>query len=48
MIEYAIGTENWRKLSNKDDNGASSRSTAKVQDAVMFSIFGTKIRLKAM
>ena len=46
MIEYGLGSENWQKLTSKDDSGASSGSTDKVQDKLMFDIYGTKLRLK--
>ena len=31
LLEYSLGSQNWRKLTSKDDSGASSSSTAKVQ-----------------
>lgn len=46
LIEYGIGTKNWRKLTSKDDSGSSSGDTARAQDALMYSIFGTKLRIK--
>ena len=33
-------------MTSKDNSGASSGDTAKVQDALMYSIFGTKQRIK--
>lgn len=46
MIEYSLGTENWRKLMSKDDSGATSGDAAKVQDKLMYDIFGPTLRLK--
>ena len=46
MIEYGIGSENLRKLISKDDTAASSGSEDKVSDALMFSVHGTKQRIK--
>ena len=46
LLEYGIGTENFQKLVSKDDSGATSGCTAKVQDKLMFDIFGTTQRLK--
>lgn len=46
LIEYGIGTQNLRKLTSKNDSGTSSGDTAKVRDALMFKVFGTKLRIK--
>lgn len=46
MMEYGIGSENWRKLTSEDDSGATSGSTEKVQDRLMSDIFGTKLNVK--
>ena len=46
MIEYGIGNENLRKLISKDNSGASSGSTQKVSDKLMFDIYETKQCLK--
>ena len=51
LIEYGIGTKNWRKLTSKDDSGESYGSTARVQDALFalltpFKVFATKLRIK--
>ena len=46
MVEYGIAGENLRKLISKDDSGASSGNTFKVSDALMYSIHGTKQRIK--
>ena len=46
LIEYGIANENLRKLISKDDSGATSGSAEKVSDGLMFSILGTKQRIK--
>ena len=46
FIEYYVGVQNWRKLTSKDDSGASSGNTTKVQDVLMYSLFGRKQRIK--
>ena len=46
LIEYGIGSENLRKMISKDDTAASSGSEDKVSDALMFSVHGTKQRIK--
>ena len=46
MIQYGIGNENVRKLISKDSSGATSGTTQKVSDKLMFDIFGTKQCLK--
>ena len=46
MIEYGIAGENLRKLISKDDTGAKTGNTSKVSDALMFSVHGTKQRIK--
>ena len=44
--EYGIANENLRKLISKDDSGANSGDAGKVNDGLMFSVFGTKQRLR--
>lgn len=46
MIEYGLGSENWRKLTSKNDSGATSDLTDKVQDKLMYDMFGTTQRIK--
>ena len=46
MVEYGIAGENLRKLISKDDSGASSGNTSKVSDGLMYSVHGTKQRIK--
>ena len=46
MIEYGIAGENFRKLISKDDTGATTGNTSKVSDELMFSVHGTKQRIK--
>ena len=46
LIEYGIANENLRKLISKDDSGATSGSVEKVSDGLMFSVLGTKQRIK--
>ena len=46
LIEYGIANENMRKLISKDDSGATSGDEAKVSDGLMFSVLGTKQRIK--
>ena len=46
LIEYGIANENLRKLISKDGSGATSGDTEKVSDGLMFSILGTKQRIK--
>ena len=44
--EYGIANENLRKLISKDDSGANSGDAGRVNDGLMFSVFGTKQRLR--
>ena len=37
------GYQNWRKLTSKDDSGATSGDAAKVQGKSMYDIFGTTL-----
>ena len=46
LIEYGIGSENMRKLISKDDSGAVVGDAEKVSDGLMFSILGSKQRIK--
>lgn len=46
MIDYGVGPENLRKLISGDDSGAASGNAAKVSDGLMFSVIGTKQRIK--
>ena len=46
LIEYGIGSENMRKLISKDDSGATVGDAEKVSDGLMFSILGSKQRIK--
>ena len=45
LLEFKVGSKNWRKLTSKDDSGAISGSREKVQDKLMFDIFGTEHRI---
>ena len=46
MVEYGVANENLRKLISKDDSGAASGDEAKVSDALMYAVHGTKQRIK--
>ena len=46
MMEYGVCNENLRKMISKDDTAASSGDSGKVSDALMFSVNGTKQRIK--
>ena len=46
MIEYGVANENVRKLISNDDGGASSGNAQKVSDALMFTTYGTKQKLR--
>ena len=46
LIEYGIANENMRKLISKDDSGATTGDSEKVSDGLMYSILGTKQRIK--
>ena len=46
MVEYGIAGENLRKLISKDDSGASSGNTSKASDGLMFTVHGSKQRIK--
>jgi hypothetical protein len=45
MIECGLADENLRKLISKDDSGATTGDTTKVSDALMFSVYGTKLKI---
>ena len=45
-VEYGIARENRRKFISKDDTGANSGNAAKVSDGLMYSIHGTKQRMR--
>ncbi|CAB4009483.1 Hypothetical predicted protein [Paramuricea clavata] len=45
MIECGLADENLRKLMSKDDSGAKTGDGTKVSDALMLSIYGTKLKI---
>ena len=45
MIECGIADENLRKLMSKDDSGATTGDTTKVPDALMLSVYGSKLKI---
>ena len=46
MVEHGIAGENLRKLISKDDSGASSGNNSEVSDGLMFTVHGTKQKIK--
>jgi hypothetical protein len=45
MIECGLADENLRKLMSKDDSGATTGDTTKVSDVLMFSVYGSKLKI---
>ena len=45
MIECGLADENLRKLISKDDSGATTGDTTKVSDVLMFSVYGSKLKI---
>ena len=45
-VGYGIGNENIRKLISEDDSGGNSDDAQNVSNGLMFSIHGTKQKIK--
>jgi hypothetical protein len=45
MIECGLAYENLRKLISKDDSSTTTGDSTKVSDALMFSVYGTKLKI---
>ena len=45
-VECGIAGENFRNLISKDDSGANSVDTAKMSNALMYSIHGTRQKIR--